>query len=62
MKIITLGTSHGDSTVSRFNSSTLYETDGVLYLVDASAPTEALIKRCGKYIFRFGYIIECNFR
>ena len=47
MKIITLGTSHGDSTVSRFNSSTMYETDGALYLVDAGAPTEALIKRCG---------------
>ncbi len=47
MKIITLGTSHGDSTVSRFNSSTLYETNGVLYLVDAGAPVEALIKRQG---------------
>lgn len=46
MKIYTLGTSHGNSTQSRFNSSTLYETsDGTLYLVDAGAPVEALIRR-----------------
>lgn len=48
MKIYTLGTSHGDSTFSRFNSSTLYETeDESLYLVDAGAPVEALIRRKG---------------
>lgn len=47
MKIITLGTSHGDSTPTRFNSSTLYETDGVLYLVDVGAPAEASLKRKG---------------
>lgn len=47
MKIITLGTSHGDSTLARFNSSTLYETDGALYLVDVGAPAEALLKRQG---------------
>ena len=47
MNIITLGTSHGDSTYSRFNSSTLYETDGVLYLVDVGAPAEALLRRKG---------------
>lgn len=47
MKIITLGTSHGDSTLTRFNSSILYETNGVLYLVDAGAPAEALLKRKG---------------
>lgn len=48
MRIITLGTSHGDSTFDRFNSSTLYETsDGCLYLVDAGAPCEALIRRKG---------------
>ena len=47
MKIITLGTSHGDSTLTRFNSSTLYETEGVLYLVDVGAPAEALLKRKG---------------
>ena len=51
MKIITLGTSHGDSTLTRFNSSTLYETDdGSLYLVDAGAPCEALIRRKGLQI------------
>ena len=47
MKIVTLGTSHGDSTYSRFNSSTLYETNGILYLVDVGAPAEALLRRKG---------------
>ena len=48
MKIYTLGTSHGNSTYCRFNSSTLYETkDNSLYLVDAGAPVEALIRRKG---------------
>lgn len=48
MRIITLGTSHGDSTFDRFNSSTLFETSsGRLYLVDAGAPCEALIRRKG---------------
>lgn len=48
MRIYTLGTSHGDSTADRFNSSTVYETaDGALYLVDAGAPCEALMRRKG---------------
>ena len=48
MRIITLGTSHGDSTVDRFNSSVIYETaDDRLYLIDAGAPVEALIRRKG---------------
>lgn len=48
MRIHTLGTSHGDSTFCRFNSSTAYETDsGVIYLVDAGAPVEALMRRQG---------------
>ena len=47
MRIYTLGTSHGNSTISRFNSSTAYETNGVLYLVDAGAPVEALLRRKG---------------
>ena len=48
MNIHTLGTGHGNSTLSRFNSSTLYETvDGRLYLIDAGAPVEALIRRKG---------------
>ena len=48
MKIHTLGTGHGNSTFSRFNSSTLYECeDGKLYLIDAGAPVEALIRRKG---------------
>ena len=48
MKIHTLGTAHGDSTISRFNSSTAYECDnGTLYLLDAGAPAEALLRRKG---------------
>ena len=48
MKIHTLGTSHGDSTPTRFNSCTAYETaDGSLYLLDAGAPAEALLRRRG---------------
>ncbi len=48
MKITTLGTSHGDSTYCRFNSSTLYETGAASYLVDCGAPCEALLCRKGK--------------
>ena len=48
MRIYTLGTSHGDSTLVRFNSSTVYETKkGTLYLIDPGAPVEALMKRKG---------------
>ena len=48
MKIYTLGTSHGNSTFDRFNTSTAYETaDGAIYLVDAGAPVEALMRRRG---------------
>jgi len=48
MKITTLGTSHGDSTYCRFNSSTLYEFDNALYLIDCGAPCEGLLCRKGK--------------
>lgn len=48
MKITTLGTSHGDSTFNRFNTSTLYEFDDALYLIDCGAPCEGLLRRAGK--------------
>lgn len=48
MHITTLGTSHGDSTYCRFNSSTLYESGDSLYLVDCGSPCEALLCRKGK--------------
>lgn len=48
MKITTLGTSHGDSTYCRFNTSTLYEVGDALYLVDCGAPCDALLCRKGK--------------
>ena len=52
MRIITLGTSHGDTTPFRFNSSVAYETvDGRLYLIDAGAPVEALLRRQGLCLY-----------
>ena len=48
MHITTLGTSHGDATYCRFNSSTLYETGGAMYLIDCGAPCDALLCRKGK--------------
>ena len=47
MKIITLGTSHGDPTASRYNSSTLLECNGAFYLLDAGAPVAASLIRRG---------------
>ncbi len=52
MRITTLGTSHGDSTYCRFNSSTLYESGDGLYLVDCGSPCEALLWRKNKDITR----------
>lgn len=46
--VTTLGTSHGDHTHTRFNSSTLVEVGSKAYLVDAGAPVEALLIRAGK--------------
>ncbi len=48
MMITTLGTSHGNATDTRFNSSTLFETGNHAYLVDAGAPVEALLIRSQK--------------
>ncbi len=45
MKITTLGTGHGDPTPTRFNTSTLLETGGRYYLLDAGAPVTALLIR-----------------
>jgi len=47
VQIITLGTSHGDPTLSRFNSSTLFKIKEKLYLIDAGAPANALMIRKG---------------
>lgn len=48
MRITTLGTSHGDHTYCRFNSSTLVEISQSLYLIDAGAPANALMIRAEK--------------
>ncbi len=50
IKIITLGTSHGNPTFCRFNSSTLLDVEGSLYLIDAGAPANALMIRKGCHI------------
>ena len=47
MRIVTLGTSHGDPTYCRFNSSTLIECGGSYYLFDSGAPVDALMVRGG---------------
>lgn len=44
-KITFLGTSHGNPTLERFNSSTLLEFAGKKYLVDAGEPVSALLIR-----------------
>ncbi len=49
-KIITLGTSHGDPTYCRFNSSTLIQLGKQSYLIDAGAPVNALMVRKGEAI------------
>jgi glyoxylase-like metal-dependent hydrolase (beta-lactamase superfamily II) len=48
MLITTLGTSHGDATYCRFNTSTLIEAGDASYLIDAGAPVDALMTRKGK--------------
>ena len=50
MEITTLGTSHGDHTYCRFNSSTLIESNGASYLIDAGAPVNGLLVRAGKNV------------
>ena len=45
MRITTLGTSHGDHTYCRFNSSTLVDVGGDLYLIDAGEPVTGLLVR-----------------
>lgn len=52
MRITTLGTSHGDHTYCRFNSSTLFEVGDRYYLVDAGEPVTGLMVRAGKKIER----------
>lgn len=47
MRITTLGTSHGDATYCRFQSSTLYEIGEKAYLIDAGQPVDALLTRRG---------------
>ena len=47
MKIVNLGTSHGDATITRFQSSTLLEAEGRYYLIDAGEPVSASLIRRG---------------
>lgn len=41
MKITFLWTSHGCAEKGRFVSSTLFEVNGAMYVVDAGAPVDA---------------------
>lgn len=47
MKIITLGTSHGDHTRERFNSAVIVETEKGNYLLDAGSPVTGSLARLG---------------
>jgi L-ascorbate metabolism protein UlaG (beta-lactamase superfamily) len=47
MRIVFLGTSHGSHTHSRYNSSTLLETNGSHYLVDCGEPAAGTLVRSG---------------
>ena len=49
MLITTLGTSHGNHTMTRLNSSTLIQTDGAAYLVDCGEPVAATLERTGRW-------------
>ena len=49
MLITTLGTSHGNHTMTRNNSSTLVQTDGAAYLVDCGEPVAGTLERAGKW-------------
>lgn len=48
MTITTLGTSHGNHTYCRFNSSTLIEAGGHSYLIDCGEPVNGLMIRARK--------------
>lgn len=47
MRITTLGTSHGEATHFRYNTSTAVEADGRIYIVDAGEPVTASLRRAG---------------
>jgi len=47
LKLVTLGTSHGDPGLRRFNSASLLRTSGGDYLFEAGAPVNALMIRKG---------------
>ena len=47
LKLITLGTSHGDPRMHRFNSALILQTSGGDYLFEAGAPVNALMFRKG---------------
>lgn len=49
MVIVTLGTSHGNPTWCRYNSSTLFECGSGTYMIDAGAPCDAQMIRAGRH-------------
>ena len=47
MKITTLGTGHGDATISNASSATLIENQGKFYLIDCADGTEQKLLQAG---------------
>ena len=47
MRMITLGTGHGNFTATRYKSATLFEIAGRLYLLDCGSPAAASLTRLG---------------
>ena len=56
IRITTLGTSHGDPTIERFNQSTLVEFPAVSFVVDAGTPVLAQLRRTGADLTRIRHL------
>ena len=61
MRISFLGTSHGSPEDNRFCSSTLIETGGALYLIDAGAPVVDILTRRHEDFSRLRSIFTTHF-
>jgi len=57
LRIITLGTSHGDPTIERFNASTLVEMPATSLLIDCGTPALAQLRRCGTDLTRIRHLV-----
>ena len=55
--ITTLGTSHGDPTLERFNTATLVELPQCSLLIDCGTPALAQLRRCGTDLARLRHLV-----